>query len=172
MNPINPKPRRSAGFLHWVALLMPLFLSGCFEEEKTGVSYMGVNHTDVAIIEVSPNGGRGGILVINAHGMSGDICCITIPSTWKPGLTTTIAWQDDSKVKKDANGKDVLNDGVPVLIPSPRKSKVVEIPRYDDPGNFWIHFFPNDEVKIVVSNYGPGHPKHGLPDSYIPGVTK
>lgn len=155
-----------------LALFSVALLTGCLEDEKTGVSYTGVNHTDVSVVEVSPNGERGGIMVAPAHGMSGDICCVTLPAKWKPGLTTTVSWQDDGNWLLDEQGREVIQDGKTVYVPAPRKSKVVEVPKYDEPGTFWIHFFPNDEVRIVVSNYGPGHPKHGLPDSYIPGATK
>jgi Protein of unknown function (DUF3304) len=159
-------------FCGLMAALPIALLTGCFEEEKTGVSYIGVNHTDVSVIEVSPNGGKGGIMTAYAHGTSGDICCVTVPSKWRPGLTANISWQDTSLVKKDANGNEMLDDGVPILIASPRKTKTVIFPKYESPEILWIHFFPNDEVKLVMSKYGPGHPKHGLPSPYIPGVSK
>jgi hypothetical protein len=158
--------------LGFAAFLSCAMLVGCFEEETTGVSVIGVNHTNVDIIEVSPTGGRGGIVTAYAHGTSGNVCCTTIPTKWRADLTATISWQDGSIAKRDPAGNRVLNDGVPVLIEQPRKSKTVAIPKYDSAEDLWIHFFPNDEVKLVVSKYGPGHPKHGLPDPYIPGVSR
>jgi Protein of unknown function (DUF3304) len=154
------------------AILSCVLLVSCFEEETTGVSVIGVNHTNVDIIEVSPTGGRGGVVTAYAHGTSGNVCCTTIPTRWRPDLTATIAWQDGSVEKLDSNGNIVLNNGKAILIAQPRKSKTVPIPKYESAEDLWIHFFPNDEVKLVVSKYGPGHPKHGLPSPYIPGLSR
>jgi hypothetical protein len=41
------------------------------------------------------------------------------------------------------------------------KEKIVEIEKYDRPGSIYLHFFPNDEVRVVVSNaagYSSKHP--------------
>jgi hypothetical protein len=41
------------------------------------------------------------------------------------------------------------------------KEKVVEVEKYDRPGSIYLHFFPNDEVRVVVSNaagYSQKHP--------------
>ncbi len=154
------------------ACLSCALLVGCFEEEKTGVSVIGVNHTDIDIIEVSPTGGRGGIVSAYPHGTSGNVCCITIPTKWRPDLTATIAWQNASIAKLDSSGNRVLIDGKAILIEQLRKSKTVPIPKYESAEDLWIHFFPNDEVKLVVSKYSPGHPKHGLPDPELPGISK
>jgi Protein of unknown function (DUF3304) len=154
------------------AILSCALLVACFEEETTGVSMIGANHTGTHIVEVSTTGGRSGMMTVLAHGTSGNICCVTIPAKWRPDLTATISWQNESTSQKDAKGDEVLNDGKPILTASPRKSKTVPIPKYDSAEDLYVHFFPNDEVKLVVSKYGPGHPKHGLPSPYIPGLSR
>jgi hypothetical protein len=142
---------------------MPLLLlTACFEEEKTSTSYSGANHTDKAAMFVTING-AGGIMNVNEHGLGGDVCCVDIPKKWRPDLTVKIGWQDDGTWLLDAQGHEVIRNGRTVLVETPRKFKVVPVPKYDKPATLWIHFFPNDEIKIVMSDYWPGHPKHGLP---------
>jgi Protein of unknown function (DUF3304) len=158
-------------YLCLMALLSSSMVSGCFEEGKSGVSYFGANHTNEAVADVTLNG-QGGIMIAYPHGTSGDICCVTVPSKWKPGLNVTITWENGGGWLLDEKGKEVIRDGKKVLVRGKRKSRTVAIPQYDRPEDLWIHFFPNDEIKLVMSKYVPGHPKHGLPDPEVPGVSK
>jgi hypothetical protein len=154
--------------MRWLVLIgLLMTLTGCFEEKKTSVDYQGANHTDIAAIYVTING-SGGIMNVSEHGYGGNVCCVNIPQTWRPDLTVTIGWQDEGHWLLDDKGKEVLKGGRKILVESPRKFKTVTIPKYDIPETLWIHFFPNDEVKVVMSKYGPGHPKHGLPDPEQP----
>ncbi len=170
----------SSNLLHYVARLSlngllamfsMMLLAGCFEEEKIGVSYIGVNHTLEDVVDVTING-TGGIMAAYPRGTSGSVCCVTVPAKWKPGLSVTIAWEPDGSWLLDDQGKEVIRDGKTVLVRGKRKTKIVALPQYDKPEDLWIHFFPNEEIKLVMSKYGPGHPKHGLPSPYIPGVSK
>ena len=139
-----------------VIFLSSYLLSSCGKEESVAVSYLGLNQTDKSIISVVVNG-EGGVLAVSAHGGGGGIvCCVMLPSKWKPGLTTTIRWQNDSTPVRDAAGNRVYKDGVPVLIEAPWRERTVEIPKYDAMGEFYIVFLPEDEVKVAVSN--------GIPD--------
>jgi hypothetical protein len=145
-----------------LGLLIPVaLLSGCFEERKEGVSYVGVNHSDEDVADVTING-SGGIMAAYPHGTSGDVCCVTVPAKWKPGLSVTIAWEDGGRWLLDDQGKEVIRKGKTVLVRGQRKTKVVSVPQYAAPETLWIHFFPNDEVKLAMSKYGPGHALHPL----------
>jgi hypothetical protein len=156
------------GISFGLSFLLPVaLLSGCFEEEKEGVSYVGVNHTSEGVVDVTING-TGGIMAAYPHGTSGDVCCVTVPNRWKPGISVTIAWEDGGRLLLDDQGKEVIRNGHTVLVRGQRKTKVVSVPQYDVPQILWIHFFPSDEIKLVMSKYGPGYSKHGLPDPYIP----
>lgn len=146
-----------------LALLPVALLSGCLEDEKTGVSYDGANHTDRPAMFVTING-EGGIMNIEPGAEGGDICCVIVPVKWKPGLKVTVGWQDEGSWLKDEQGNEVIRNGKTVLIPAPRKSKTVDLPEYDTPETLWIHFFPNEEVKVVMSKYGPGSVKHPIPN--------
>ncbi len=154
--------------MRWLVLVgLLMALTGCFEEQKTSVDYQGANHTDIAAMYVTING-SGGIMNVSEHGYGGNVCCVNVPQTWRPDITATIGWQDEGKWLLDEKGKEVVQGGRKVLVSAPRKFKTVIIPKYDTPETLWIHFFPNDEVKVVMPKYGPGHPKHGLPDPEQP----
>jgi len=139
-----------------IALVFSLLLAACGDEEKIGVSYLGLNHTDKSIVSVIVND-EGGVLDVSAHGGGGKIvCCVMLPRKWKPGLTATIKWQNDGDWLLDAKGKEVIRNGKRVYVPAPWKERTVEVPKYEAMGEFYIVFFPNDEVKVAVSN--------GIPD--------
>jgi hypothetical protein len=95
-------------------------------------------------------------------GGGGQICCVTLPRKWRPGLTAKIKWEPLSQYKRDSNGALVMQGGAPVVIRSPYKEKTVEIPKYTekDLAHFDIHFLPNDEVLVKVSFEYPEHPDY------------
>ena len=146
-----------------LAFVVGLMLGACSGDEKVGLSYVAYNHTDKGIYPIFING-EGGILDADAHGEGGGVCCVVLPKRWRPGLMATIKWRNDSTYTYDERGLIVTNDGVPVLIESPWKEKAVEVPKYDEEmGDFYIHFFPNDEVKVLVHQYGAGYEGHPYP---------
>ena len=75
------------------------------------------------------------------------ICCTSIPRVWHPGMKVRVRWN------MPIGRKDVV------------KEKIVEVEKYEETGSVYLHFFPNDEVRVVVSPVGPRNPKHpiGLP---------
>ena len=146
--------------LRLIAATLPLLLlCGCFEPEKTPVGYHAYNHTDKSIVSIIVNG-QGGVAAATAHGGGSEICCINLPNKWRPGLQATIKWQEDGNWLLDENGQELIRNGKRVYVPAPWKERTVEIPKYDQPGNFFMHFLPSDEVKVAVSLYFPGHPQH------------
>jgi len=148
-----------------LALLLSVFLAGCLEEEKVGLSYHAYNHTDKSIVSIVING-EGGILGARAHGEGGGVCCVVLPKKWRPGLMATIKWQPDGEWLKDDQGREVIRDGKKVLVRAPWTERTLEVPKYDSTtgmGDFHMHFFPNDEVKVLVNIYGAGHSSHPYP---------
>lgn len=130
-----------------LALACALLLNGCAllaKEESTAVgAQIGiVNHTGHYIYSASINGAGGGNMA--AWGAGGpEICCTSIPGAWYSGIKVRVRWN--------------MPEGVQDVI----KEKVVEVERYDEPGSIYMHFFPNDEVRVVVSNiagFGAKHP--------------
>ncbi|WP_159877607.1 DUF3304 domain-containing protein [Aquitalea denitrificans] len=142
-------------------LLSLLFLAGC-EEEKTSLSYLAVNHTDKSVLSITING-QGGILNAPAMGGGGgEICCVIVPSQWRPGLTVTIGWENDGDWLRDKNGQPIIRDGIKVYVAAPRKTRTVTIPKYQakEMQHVDIHFLPNDQVLVKLSDILPYHPDY------------
>ncbi|MCE1241381.1 MAG: DUF3304 domain-containing protein [Azonexaceae bacterium] len=149
-----------------LASLFALVLAACSSDEKIGVSYHAYNHTDNSIVSIVING-EGGILDATAHGEGGGVCCVVLPKRWRPGLMVKVKWQLDGDWLKDEQGKEVIRDGKKVFVPGPWKEKTIEVPNYSyeelNYGNFYIHFFPEDEVKVLVNKYWAGNKAHPYP---------
>ncbi len=129
--------------MKWLfALLAALSLSACAgldladedDTPKTAPAQVGiVNHTGNYIYSASVNGAGGGNM--SAWGAGGaSVCCASIPMVWRPGLKVRVRWN------MPIGTKDVI------------KEKIVEVEKYDEPGSIYLHFFPNDEVRVIVSN--------------------
>jgi len=115
--------------------------------QAKAMSLVGYNHTDRYIAMYVVNGYPGDDIL--PHGGGGSfVCCISVPREWKPVTTVTVKWTDD----RNAN-------------PISWRARVVEVPRYtpEDISRFAVHFFPGDEVKVLVTTKGPGHPDYPYP---------
>ena len=106
-----------------------------------------VNHTGQFLYGFTVNGQFGA----NARAYGADIastCCVRLPRVWRPGLTVDIRYDltldDDSK----HNWKT-------------KKGVLVE--PYTKPGDVYVHFFPNDEIRVVVTNVYPFGDAHPIP---------
>lgn len=110
------------------------------------VDIAGLNYTNIAIADFSVDGyGGGGIF---ANGGGGQfVCCVTLPRQWRPSMTVTVRWVEDSN---SANSQKV---------------RVVAIPKYatKDIGFFAVHFYPGDVVKVLVTTKIEGHPEYPYP---------
>lgn len=128
----------------WMSVLA-LVLSGCGahsrvqeDEFKMASASVGiVNHTDKYVYSASVNGAGGGNMDEYGAG-GGSVCCAMIPDKWYPGLKATI------------------NVSLAVGRKLTRVNKVVDVERYDVPGSIYIHVFPGDHIRVVVSRY-PGY---------------
>ena len=74
-----------------------------------------------------------------------------VPRTWTPGMKVKVRWN------RPVKGEDNWIE------------KTTTIPRYEKAAMLVVHFFPNDEVRVVVSNYYPESRYHPIPpDSTVP----
>jgi hypothetical protein len=136
-------------------------LSGLFAKkvvDDSATAQVGiVNHTGNFIYSASlsgdevPGGGGGGMSRWGAG--HANICCTSIPRVWHPGIKVTVYWD--------------MPDGH-THIP---KEKIVEVEKYDEPGDVYLHFFPNDEVRVVVSNIAGYGDRHPIPRTRKPANT-
>lgn len=135
----------------WI-LLAALSLSACagLSEEKTdatsatAAAQVGiVNHTGNYIYSASVDDEGGGKMSAWSAGTA-NICCASIPRVWHPGMKVLVRWN------MPIGRKDVI------------KEKIVEVEKYEETGSIYLHFFPNDEVRVVVSPVGPRSPRHPI----------
>lgn len=133
-----------------VSLIACLSLGACAAREQvperttaTATAQVGiVNHTGNFIYSASVDGSGGAGM--SAWGAAvANVCCTSIPRVWYPGMKVLVRWDMPEGHKHIS------------------KEKIVEIEKYDEPGSIYLHFFPNDEVRVVVSNiagFSRSHP--------------
>jgi hypothetical protein len=149
--------------MRWLSMcLLALVLSGCGaqkvqvheDEFKMASASVGiVNHTDKYVYSASVNGAGGSNM--SEYGAGGaSVCCAMIPKKWYPGLTGTarITFAEGRKLTT--------------------LTKVVEIERYDEPASIYVHVFPKDEVRLIVTRYGGASTKHPIPAPVKPAGWK
>ncbi|MEB0013852.1 DUF3304 domain-containing protein [Glaciimonas sp. Cout2] len=68
-----------------------------------------------------------------------------LPDQWQPGMKVKVRWNRPIK------GEDNWIE------------KTTTIPRYESPGKLYVHFFKNDEVRVVSSpNHGARNRNHPI----------
>jgi hypothetical protein len=103
-----------------------------------------VNHTDHLVYSTTVNGNEGGHAYAWSAGV-GSMCCVPFPMKWYPGLQIEVVWD------MPEGTKDIY------------KKKIVDVEKYDEPGTIYLHFFPNDEVRVVVTDWIGSSPNHPIP---------
>jgi hypothetical protein len=112
-----------------------------------------VNHTDRYIASASVNGAGGANMT--EYGAGGaSVCCAVIPAVWYPGMKVEVRW-------------NMPIGRTPVV-----KVKEVEVEKYDEPGSIYLHFFPEDRVRVIVTRYGGASTKHPIPAPVAPAGWK
>ncbi|WP_439685837.1 Lipoprotein [Cupriavidus oxalaticus] len=145
--------RRFHLFLAALALtLLSACASGGLSTRDNDDSYINasigpVNHTSQFLYGFYVNGAFGA----NARAYGWDYagtCCVRLPRVWRPGLTVDIRY--DLTLDDGARHNWQTKKGVPVE-------------PYAEVGDVYVHFFPNDEIRVVVSNPGPRSSLHPIP---------
>ncbi|WP_454762999.1 DUF3304 domain-containing protein [Cupriavidus campinensis] len=143
-------------FRKLVAALAVLLISACAgsglstrDDDKSyfKASIGQVNHTDQYLYGFRVNGAFGANA--NAYGGGGpSTCCVRLPRVYRPGLTVDITYDLLINDGKDDNWKT---------------KTAVPVEPYSEPGSLYVHFFPNDQIRVVVSKPGPRSSKHPIP---------
>lgn len=149
--------------MKWLfVLLATLSLSACAGRDfanddstpTTAPAQVGVvNHTGKYIYSASADGAGGGNMPAWGAGIA-SVCCASIPRVWYPGMKVRVRWN------MPIGRQDVI------------KEKIVDVEKYDRPGSIYLHFFPNDEIRVVVTNLDPNHPEHPIPLPVKPANTQ
>lgn len=75
-----------------------------------------------------------------------------VPLRWRPGLKVKVRW----------------NTYAPKATEPTRHEKETTILPYSEAGSLYVHFFPGDQVRVVVSAwYGVGHPLHPIDENAL-----
>ena len=69
-------------------------------------------------------------------------CCLSLPTRWRPGLKVQVQWEEGDRER---------------MYPEIHK-RTLDIPRYTQPSDLYVVFYPEHEVEVVVSVGEPGHP--------------
>lgn len=110
-----------------------------------------VNHTEKYIYSTKVGSGGGGHAEAYSAGIA-NICCVTLPQKWHPNLKILVQW--DMPVGRIRNWKE----------------KTVDVEKYDEPGSVYLHFFPDDQVRVVVTTWVGGAPEHPIPRPVKPAI--
>jgi hypothetical protein len=148
--------------MKWLFLLLAMLsLSACAGRDlddddtpRTAPAQVGVvNHTGNYIYSASVDGAGGGNM--DRWGAGGaSVCCASIPRVWYPGMKVRVRWD-----MPDGHTHNV-------------KEKIVEVEKYDRPGDIYLHFFPNDEIRVIVTNIAGWSQKHPIPPPVNSAATK
>ncbi|BEP71894.1 MULTISPECIES: DUF3304 domain-containing protein [unclassified Variovorax] len=142
--------------------LLTLPLVACSSKKPAAESYSAnisaYNHTQDYIHEFYVDGAGGG----NSYPYGGGgsfVCCISFPAKWRAGLNATVKWTTSSGIPGDKR---------PDAIKPRWHEKVVPIEKYDEPGGLLnVHFLPNNEVRLIISNKRAGAKDYPGPASPV-----
>lgn len=117
----------------------------------TGVHHLGSDYRIADFYVDKYNGGTVG----ESGGGGGIVCCLMLPKKWYPGLKADVRWEV----------RHIIRPSDPALPETEEVAALyhaqVPVEAYVEPSHFWVHFFPQGRVRIVVSDtgpYGKGHP--------------
>ena len=107
------------------------------------VNYMhqrGVKYTAYDLSKASSQAIGGAIVeMLGTGGEKG--CCVALPRTWRPGMKVRVVWGEADRER--TYPEEYTRD--------------LEIPRYEQPADLYVVFYPDHEVELVVSAAEPGH---------------
>ena len=82
------------------------------------------------------------------------VCCTSIPRVWYPGMKVRVRWD------------------MPIGHTHNIKEKIVEVEKYERPGSVYLHFFPNDEVRVVITSIAGFSSEHPIPPPVKPASAR
>lgn len=123
-----------------------------FPASVIGVHHLGSNysiyrfHINKSIGDSVGEGGGGG----------GMVCCMTLPRRWQPSLSVDVRWAVDRIIRSNRLGVSDTAEAEGTY------RAQVPVEQYTEPGDFYVHFFPNGRVRIVVTNIGSDSKQHPI----------
>ncbi|WP_152548441.1 DUF3304 domain-containing protein, partial [Cupriavidus sp. SK-4] len=94
----------------------------------------------------------------SAYGAAGaGTCCVRLPRAYRPGLTVDVKY--DLTLDDGSRHNWKTKKGVPVE-------------PYTKLGSVYVHFFPNDEIRVVVTDVYPFGKDHPIPFPADPNLHR
>jgi hypothetical protein len=114
-------------------------------DDRMPVSITGVQHlgSDYLINVFYVNGYNGSN--VGESGGGGRVCCVTLPQKWLPGLKAEVRWEVHHIIRSSDRTAPETAEIVGIY------HAQVPVEAYANPSRFWVHFFPQGRVRIVVS---------------------
>lgn len=139
--------RWAASSARWLLCVGLLWLaSACSAKEDTvGVGLTGLDHlaAHLSIQNFWVNGSSG-----HQAGKGGStVCCVSLPATWRPGLIVHVKWGVTNWKRRVYSYYE----------------RDVAVDRYDAPGNMYVHFLRDGEVRVLADGFYPEKPGYPGP---------
>ena len=148
----------------WLMLISGLSLQGCTPPKpvRLGTPIEGYSHTSAAIHRFSVNGAGGPNLAPYGYG-GGQMCCVSLPVKWHPGLTVVVEWVKDPDPYAYADWPPLGTDGYRAAYKLhaakyTRHRAVVPVAPYERLGAIDVHFLPCNQVAVSAVAMLPGQP--------------
>jgi hypothetical protein len=124
----------------------------------TGVHHMGTNYEVLRFFLDGFEFGDAG----REGGGGGNICCVSLPEEWKPGLAVELRWEvaDWSTVDPD----QVKENNYASTRRAYYRARV-PIEKYQRADHLWVHFFSDGKARLISSVLPPENPLHPAADS-------
>ena len=137
-----------------IALVAGVASVGWWWKEQQAMSELGnpglilINYTDddvSASVHNSkfPNPGEGASYDVGPHGGGGVMCCVPIPTMWRPGIKMIVRYH----FGKWPESKEV--------------TRIVELPEYPGGkgGSLYLVFHSETDIELMSTMFGPRHPR-------------
>jgi hypothetical protein len=131
-----------------VVLLTLFSMAGCSAKDElvpAPAQLMNYTDEDVYLTVSSPDRpSETTYLEMGKRAGGGIVCCVGLPSKWRPGLIVQVDYR---------YGNERRNEN--------KHRKTIELPPYPDgiAGPVYISILPEDEVEVISTMYGLGHPR-------------
>ncbi|MFC0131825.1 hypothetical protein CR105_23580 [Massilia eurypsychrophila] len=148
-----------------IALVLSI-ISGCQPveapaEHAVGMGgIVGANYSDNGIQWFTVDG-AGGMRLGTYTGGGGHVCCAIYPRTWTPNFRVKVQWAR-------SDGRDASGTTWKIK----QLERIVAVDKYVVEGNVYVLFFPDDEVKVFVSDVGIGNPNFPTRPGYPEDAKK
>lgn len=125
--------------------------------DRMPASIVGVHHlgSDHLIHEFYVNKGYYGNVGEGGGGGS-FTCCVTLPKRWYPGLKADIRWEAYRIIKPTDPAEEETVESAGIY------RAQVPVEAYQQSGSFFVHFFPNGRVRIVVHPFDHTADEHPI----------